>query len=223
MDRVAVFARYPRVGEVKTRLSPALPAALAHDLYAAMLTDTLECVAGTGVGRPLLFWASDPAEPPGFPVPPGLEIRRQQGDDLGDRLASAFAGLLVGPSDRAVVIGADCPDLGPDTIREAFSRLGRHDAVLGPAHDGGYCLIGLRRPAPGLFRGIAWSTGTVLAQTLERAKDAGLDVATLAPLDDIDTPEDLVRFVARRSVAPPGPGARTEQALREMGLLPPRR
>jgi uncharacterized protein len=219
MDRVAVFARYPRVGQVKTRLSPAVPPALALDLHAAMLADTLECALATRAGPPLLYWAS---EPEGFPVPPGLEVRNQKGADLGDRLAAAFAELLSRPEDRAVVIGTDCPDLTPDLVREAFATLGRHEAVLGPADDGGYYLIGLSRQAPELFRGIAWGTGSVLAQTLERAKGAGLNVAMLGALWDIDTPEDLVRFVARRSITSPGTGARTEEALRELGLLPPR-
>lgn len=222
MDRVAVFARYPMIGEVKTRLSPALPPALAVELHAAMVADALECAGEAGFGPPVLYWASEPADPVGFAVRRGLETRFQRGADLGERLSAAFAELLSSPGDRAVVIGTDCPDLTPDLIRGAFAALARHDVVLGPAHDGGYYLIGLRRHVPELFRGIVWGTETVLARTLDRAREAGVEVATPGPLGDIDTPEDLVRFVARRSVSPAGPGAATESALRGMGLLPPR-
>jgi rSAM/selenodomain-associated transferase 1 len=226
VDRTAVFARYPVAGEVKTRLSPAVPATLAVDIYAGMLADALSVAADAGTGPPALYWASEPPEHGLFPIPAGVIARRQRGTDLGERLSAAFAELLSSPSsspgDRAVVIGADCPDLAPEDIRRAFTTLGRQDVVLGPARDGGYYLIGLRREAPALFRGIAWGTGAVLAQTLERAAHAGLGVELLGALDDIDTPEDVVRFVARRSISPPGPGARTEAALTAMGLLPPR-
>lgn len=222
MDRIAVFARYPVAGEVKTRLSPAMPAALAVELYAAMLADALVSAGDAGADPPALYWASEPPEPGSFPIPAGVLVRRQQGADLGERLTAAFADLLSSPGDRAVVIGADCPDLAPEVIRAAFTSLGQQDVVLGPAQDGGYYLIGLRREAPVLFHGIHWGTGTVLAQTLERAAGAGLSVQLLEALGDIDTPEDVVRFVARRSISARGPGARTEAALTAMGLLPPR-
>jgi rSAM/selenodomain-associated transferase 1 len=222
VDRVAVFARYPVAGEVKTRLSPALPRALAAELYAAMLGDALDSAGDAGAGPPILYWASKPREPGSFPVAPRVVVRSQRGLDLGERLTAAFADLLTSPGDRAVVIGADCPDLAPEVIRAALAALGRQDVVLGPAQDGGYYLIGLRSKAPALFQGIDWGTGTVLSRTLERAAQAGLAVELLGTLGDIDTPEDVARFVARRSVSPPGPGARTEAALTAMGLLPPR-
>lgn len=222
MDRVAVFARYPRIGQVKTRLSPAISPALALELHTAMLMDALECAREAGAGPLILYWAAGSGEPVGgFPISRGIETRTQRGDDLGERLCAAFADLLSDPGDRAVVIGADCPDLTPDLVRDAFGALGRHDLILGPADDGGYYLIGLRRHVPALFRGVPWGTGSVLAQTLERAKEAGVEVVTLGALGDIDTPEDLIGFVARRCFTSPGPGARTEAALREMGLLPP--
>jgi rSAM/selenodomain-associated transferase 1 len=156
----------------------------------------------------------------------GVVVQVQRGADLGERLSGAFADLVASPGDRAVAIGADCPDLNPSIIREAFATLDRQDVVLGPAADGGYYLIGLRRGAPALFpalfNGIHWGTGTVLAETLARAEQAGLGVTMLSALSDIDTPGDVVRFVAQRIVSPPGPGARTEAALSAMGLLPPR-
>ena len=187
-----------------------------------MLTDALEGAIRANTGQVSVFWASIGDQPGGLALPEGVAIRHQRGADLGERLASAFAELLAGPGDRAVVMGSDCPDLSPALLGEAFAALGDHDLVLGPVGDGGYYLIGLRRPVPDLFEGVSWGTDRVLAQALERAQRMGLSVATLGMLDDIDTPEDLVRFVARRCVSPPGPGSRTEGALRDIGLLPER-
>jgi len=187
-----------------------------------MLLDALEVALGSGADHVALFWSPDADLAPGLLLPSGVAVRHQRGADLGERLAAAFAELLAGPAGRAVAIGADCPDLGPGVLREAFAALGDHDLVLGPARDGGYYLIGLRQRAPALFQGVSWGTDQVLSQTLERAERDALRVGLLGVLDDIDTPEDLVRFVARRCVSPPGPGPRTEMALREMGLLPAR-
>lgn len=219
MRRIAVFARTPREGAVKTRLSPALPPALACALYRGMLADALAAAAALeGVERHL-FWADDEAGA-GVATGPGWRAHVQRGDDLGARLAAAFDRLLAPPAEGAVVIGADCPWLGSATLARAFEALATHDLVLGPTRDGGYYLVGLSRPRPALFEGIPWSTERVLDLTLERARAIGATAATLEPLEDLDTPEDLVRLVARVAGGGPPPGAGTCAALREMGLLP---
>ena len=220
MDRLAIFARRPEPGKVKTRLSRALSVALASRLHVAMVEDAIDAAMATGMA-PTVFW-SEGSDGVDVPSRIGLAARQQQGPDLGARLVAAFSELLAAPGDRAVVIGSDCPDLEAGVIREAFAALDEHDLVLGPARDGGYYLIGLRRTAPGLFAGVSWGTGKVMAETLERATRSGITATRLGVLDDIDTPDDLVRFIARRAVAPPGPGARTEAALAELGLLPAR-
>ncbi len=97
---------------------------------------------------------------------------------------------------RAVIVGVDSPDIGPDTFAAAFDALARHDVVLGPATDGGYYLVGLReraarRALPAMFENVSWGTDEVLNQTRDRLADRGLSYAMLAPLDDIDRPEDL--------------------------------
>ncbi len=221
MRRLVVFARSPVPGSVKTRLSPALPASLAAQLYRAMLADAIDAAAGTEADERILYWSRVGSEEPSVPVPGGFVVRHQVGIDLGERLAAAFAALLAGPTDRVVVIGADCPDLDSARIERAFTALEAHDLVLGPASDGGYYLIGLRPPAPPLFDGVAWGTGRVLEQTLARARRAGLAVSMLGELADFDTPADLVGFVARRCRATGAAGQHTADALREMGLLPP--
>lgn len=223
MDRIAVFARRPVAGAVKTRLSPALPPALACALYRAMLGDALAAAAAAPAGSRAVWWADPPRPDAAFGVPTGFEERIQHGADLGERLAGAFAALLVAPGDRALVLGADCPDLETAALAEALERLDTHDVVLGPANDGGYTLIALARPAPALFEGVAWSTAHVLEQTLARARAADLRVALLEPLADLDAPATLVRWLGEALHAPPERAPRTRAALVAMGLLVPGR
>jgi len=187
-----------------------------------MVEDTVETALQAGADRVVLHWASDAVARPAFPLPAGVMTGFQSGPDLGARLAAAFAGMLAGTSDRALVIGTDCPDLGPEVLGRALGALAGSDLVLGPARDGGYYLIGLRRPVPALFSGIEWGSSHVLEETLARARDLGLAMHMLEALGDLDTPADLVGFIARRSILESTQGLRTEAALREMGLLPAR-
>jgi rSAM/selenodomain-associated transferase 1 len=220
---LAVFARRAVSGRVKTRLSPALPPALARELHAAMTADTLATVAAAEADDRSVLWdvpVADDAAP--IDVPEGIHAGVQSGADLGTRLVAAFAPRLAAPGDAAVIVGTDGPDLRPRHLAAAFTALGDHDVVLGPSRDGGYWLIGLSRPAPSLFDGISWGGPEVLAQTLDRARRAGLQVAQLETLADVDTPEDLARLVAEWLVAPATERApRTARALERMGLLPP--
>jgi hypothetical protein len=221
MRRVALFARWPRAGEVKTRLSPAVPGVLAVELYRALLEDAIAAAGAVQADERFLCWAGAPAARDGI-SPAGFEVRDQQGGDLGARIEHTFDELLLAPADRAVILGADCPALEAVTLSAAFEALATHDLVLGPARDGGYYLVGLARRAPELFRGIAWSTPRVLDQTLERAARAGLTVALQPMLDDLDTPEDLLRWIGCRAAegGPRAPRA-LDRALRAIGLLPP--
>ena len=221
MNRIAVFARRPVPGRVKTRLSPALPAALACDLYRAMLEDALAAAAGAGAGEQLVYWDDPPGDEGASPAK-GFAERQQQGPDLGTRLEAAFVQLLRAEGDRALVIGADCPLLDAAMLRGAFEALGSHDLVLGPTRDGGYYLVGLRRCAPQLFQDIPWSTERVFGQSIERARGLGLTIKTLAELEDLDTPADLVRWLGCVVTLPDPPRLRTVEALEAMKLLPGR-
>ncbi len=241
MNRLAVFARRPELGRVKTRLSPALPPPVVLALYRGLLEDALAVARATQCDERWLYWAAAPEDDAPNPAPDGFRVREQSGADLGTRLASAFgelvepSGELVEPSRelvepsgtlveprgaRAVVLGADCPELEPRHLADAFAALSDHDLVLGPSHDGGYYLIGLRVGAPEIFRGVRWSSEHVLADTRARAESAGLSIATLEALADLDTPADLVRLIARRLVEPNARESATAAALRSLGLLP---
>jgi uncharacterized protein len=130
-----------------------------------------------------------------------LDLEPQARGDLGGRLTSAI-GNAFEKVERVVVIGTDCPDLTTAVVAEAFAGLKTHDLVIGPAHDGGYYLIGLRVPRPELFRGIDWGGEHVFKQTMCAAQALSLSVMQLPRLHDIDRPEDLQRVA---SLLPPAP------------------
>jgi len=207
--KLIVFTRYPEPGAAKTRLIPALGARGAAELH-RRLTEAAVQQAGRlatsdGVDLEIHFAGGDLAAMSRW-LGPDLVLRSQSGDDLGDRLAAAFtAGFAAGAS-AVVIMGSDCPGLDSAILRRAFAALTDHDIVLGPAADGGYTLIGLRRPAPELFRDIPWSSDQVLAATVARARDLRLLVALLPTLIDIDRPDDLVR------VGPPWNGGWAPEA-----------
>ena len=119
----------------------------------------------------------------------------QEGNDLGERMSNAFLHAFAAGYTKALLIGSDCPDISRTIVNRGFMLLDAHSVVLGPAHDGGYYLIGLRRPEPGLFCNMEWGTGRVLQQTLERIDQTGRSVAVLPQLHDIDRIEDLRHYL----------------------------
>jgi uncharacterized protein len=115
----------------------------------------------------------------------------QADGDLGRRMEDAFARAFADGAERVVIVGSDLPELSASLLRRAFDALDVHPAVLGPARDGGYYLLGLRRMVPGIFDGIAWSTPDVLAATLARFRAADVAPAMLDELADVDEVQDL--------------------------------
>jgi uncharacterized protein len=198
---VIVIAKEPRAGRAKTRLCPPCTPAQAAALAEAALADTLAAVAGVPAARRVL--ALD-GEPGGW-LPDGYEVVAQRGDGLDERLAHAFA-EVGGP---ALLIGMDTPQVTAALLDRALRRLlaGAVDAVLGPALDGGFWALGLRRPDPALLAGVPMSTaGTGRAQR-ERLLAHGLNVASLPALRDVD------RFGDARAVAAAAPLGRFALAL----------
>ena len=120
-----------------------------------------------------------------------IAFHSQGQGDLGDRMHRAFREAMATGAERAVIVGTDCPEITADLVQRAFHLLDRNDVVLGPAADGGYYLIGMRRLVPELFSGITWGTERVRQQTLTAARRAGVSVGLLDLLSDVDRPEDL--------------------------------
>jgi len=199
--RLLLFARAPIPGRVKTRLvAPGgLTPAGAASLQRALVAD-LGHRLSAGPWELVLMWASTPdAEPPSDLAPAAVPWRLQEGRDLGERLYRGLRWAADG-ADRVAAVGSDHPDLDSARVEEAFEALdaGR-EAVLGPAADGGYYLIALRREAlhRRLFEGIAWSSPSVFGATLTRLGELGLDTALLPEAHDLDTVADLARFRQR--------------------------
>ena len=190
--RILVFAKAPVPGEVKTRLVPALGARAAAELHARLARRTIDMAVAAQVA-PVEIWCSpDDAHP--FFRALELPLRIQRGRDLGERMANALCDALSARR-FAILIGTDCPSMTGEYLREAAGRLaGGEDAVLGPAEDGGYVLIGLRRPEARVFQRIPWGSAQVLAATRRRLVGLGLRWHELPCLWDVDRAEDLARL-----------------------------
>jgi rSAM/selenodomain-associated transferase 1 len=194
--RVLIFAKAPLPGTVKTRLISLLGAEGAADLQRRLVDHTLAVAAASAVG-PLELWCAPDCDDPflrdrakSF----AASLQTQAGGDLGARMLHAFECALR-TSPCAVLIGTDCPVLGPEHIREAVRVLARDEAaVFCPAEDGGYALIGLARCDASLFHGISWSGPSVMADTRMRLRQLGWRWRELATLWDIDRPEDYRRL-----------------------------
>jgi rSAM/selenodomain-associated transferase 1 len=202
-DVLVVMAKYPVPGTVKTRLAARVGAERACALYRAFLADI---GARFSAGPWQLVWAVTPpdADLAPFVGAAGREIA-QEGEELGERMRRCFA-RLFGEGARAVVmIGADAPHIGEDAVAAAFAALADHAAVMVPARDGGYCLLGLRA-AHDVFSGIAMGTSSVFEQTRLRLDTLGLAWRALAPSFDVDELDDVVelsRLIAAGEVALP--------------------
>ena len=181
-DRVIVFARAPRLGAVKRRLARGIGAMGALRFYRGQLAAVLAALAGDRRWRTSLAATPDRARPR---WPRRLPVAPQGAGDLGARMARAMR-----PHRRVVVVGSDIPGIGRADIAAAFRALGRADAVFGPAKDGGYWLVGLRR-SPRLltpFGKVRWSGPHALADTLRNLE--GHRIAFAATLSDVDSGED---------------------------------
>lgn len=195
-----VFSKAPVAGLAKTRLIPALGAAGAARLAEQLLEHALQAAIEAGFDAVELCVTPDVDHPAFHRLGArhdrhGLAVTLQGEGDLGARMSRALSRVLRSHS-CAILIGTDAPELDAARLAAARDALNDHDAVFVPALDGGYALVGLRRPVPELFAGVAWSSAQVMAQTAARASAAGLRWCELAPVADIDEPRDLVHLPA---------------------------
>lgn len=192
-SRLLVFVKAPRPGFVKTRLAQGVGPAESARIYERLATHLLRGLsplpqvelhhAPADAGKEVRPWL----------LRPEWRALPQAEGELGHRLEAAFRQGFASGAAKLAVIGSDCPWVTPEDVEEAWRLLEGNDLVLGPAEDGGYWLIALKAPHPGLFDGIAWSTGEVLTQTMAKATELKLKCQLLRVLSDVDTVEDWQR------------------------------
>jgi rSAM/selenodomain-associated transferase 1 len=196
-SRLIVFAKAPILGQVKTRLIPSMGAKAAATLHEKLIFHSLATAVKAGVGTVELWCMPSPEHP--FFIHCArefqVELHKQWGGDLGQRMARAFCETLK-ISHSALLIGSDVPCLTCADLKEAMALLQQEaDAVISPAEDGGYVLLGLRRYTSKLFSGISWGTDLVLEQTRRRLRRLGWHWHELPERWDVDRPEDVQRLI----------------------------
>ncbi|XOZ33842.1 TIGR04282 family arsenosugar biosynthesis glycosyltransferase [Halomonadaceae bacterium KBTZ08] len=193
------FAKWPRKGQVKTRLAAELGEHKALEAHLVLTDTVLRNLMDSGY--PLTFWwdremTETPIEAEGILLrlrKGGIPQRVQQGADLGERMTHALDEAITTVG-AGLVVGSDCPAVTPDYVHRAAQALETADVVLGPSDDGGFVLIGARRTVPGMLDGPAWGSEQALEQSLEALNQKGLQVVCLEALWDVDEPEDWTRF-----------------------------
>jgi len=194
---LVIVAKEPLPGKVKTRLFPKFSPVIAAELYRCFLHDRIQEVSTlNGVARAIAYTPEDARETFTTLALDGFELFVQRGKHLGERLHNIFLEKLSQRYKAVSIVDSDSPDLPKSLMQESFELLlsKQADIVFGPCYDGGYYLVGMRKPYPELFRNIPWSTENVLSVTLEIARKMGLNVKLLSTWNDLDTFEDLIEF-----------------------------
>ena len=190
---VLIFQKNEVLGKVKTRLAAGVGEEQALEIYRQLLAKTYHALSDVSVSITTYFSEFIPDNP----IHSAENKLVQLGQDLGERMKNAFAENFESGMEKVVLIGTDCPSLEGIHLSQAFEALDQSDLVLGPARDGGYYMIGMKRRADFLFEGITWSTELVLSQTLALAAEQGLQTSLLPVLEDIDTLEDWERYCSQ--------------------------
>jgi hypothetical protein len=217
--RLIIFTKYPEPGRVKTRLIPVLGKQGAADLQRDMTRRLLEKVEGLigDIAVELCFEGGSPERMAAL-YDGRYAFNPQGSGDLGERMRRAFERAFNEGCREAVLIGTDIPEMTADLLRRAFGLLRDHEAVFGPARDGGYYLLGLKRIMPGLFAPLPWGSPAVFERSMEIAEREGVVPALVETLDDVDRPEDLVhweRAERRRRISVVIPALNEEEGIGE--------
>lgn len=188
---VLIFAKNLIHGEVKTRLAATAGKDVAFSVYKELLQHTKEITKDIAAGK-IVFYSND-IEAQGIWSDETFNKQIQKGNDLGERMQNAFAYAFANGYKEVVIIGTDCFELTPAIIMGAFAYLKTHDIVIGPAEDGGYYLLGMKKLYSEMFQNILWSTDSVLQQTIAICKRKSLSCHLLQVLSDIDDEKDLLK------------------------------
>ncbi len=216
-----VVAKRPSAGQTKTRLCPPLTGEMAAHLYTGFLLDTLEIMRQVPeVYRSIAYLPEDAGD---FfrELAPDMALTRQRGTTLGERLDNLISDALANGARQVVVMDSDSPTLPPTYVADAFAHLDDSaDVVLGPCRDGGYYLIGMKRPYPRLLRDVQMSTPHVMRDTITLATEQGASVALLPKWYDVDTISELVELHAELDGTNPSVAVHTARCLREVPWKP---
>lgn len=185
--RLVLFTRYPEPGKAKTRLIPAVGEAGAANVHRQLAERTVAAMRASALEIEIRYTGAEATRFADW-LGADLSLIAQGDGDLGDRLRAAIGAPPV------IFVGADCPDLTADLLREAADALTKHDVVIGPAEDGGYWLIGISARHDWLFTDMSWGTEAVLPETLRRLAEHDIEPKLLPILADCDRPEDLARW-----------------------------
>lgn len=187
-----IFAKNPEAGKVKTRLAATLGNEEALAIYRQLLSHTVSVTEDLTVHK-FVFYSSHIDQNDVWDSKKYYK-EIQQGNDLGERMQHAVGSIFQKGYDKVVIIGTDCPGLSAEIIINAFAYLQSHNLAIGPAEDGGYYLLGMKKMHRELFDGILWSTSTVLSTTMKKATALQITYSLLPVLQDVDEEKDLKHF-----------------------------
>lgn len=195
-NAVIVFQKNAELGKVKTRLAATLGEQQALDIYKHLINITYSKLSGIADADIFVYFSEFMAKS-SLKIPHQTAV--QNGVDLGERMKIAFEEVFAKGYKRVILIGTDCPDIESNILNQSLEELQSHDAVFGPALDGGYYLIGLKEVYKEIFRNIPWSTDKVLQLTKNQLSKRKLTYSLLKPLRDIDTPDDWESYLLSKS------------------------
>jgi rSAM/selenodomain-associated transferase 1 len=213
---VILFVKLPEKGKVKSRLARCMDEDLVLRLYENMVLDAIDMLTRGRFPFRICFTPPDARDRILEWLGQGYRAFPQTGYDLGDRMENAFEYVFPEDAEDALLIGSDIPGLTAEVMDEAFTALLTNDAVIGPAGDGGYYLIGFKKRSfkPVIFHDMVWSTKTVFRETMDKLHDASLRVHVLPELTDVDTVDDLKTLMSQAR-SPASESSRTRSFLEQ--------
>ena len=200
INAVIIFVRYPEKGKVKTRLAKEIGEESALSFYTTCAENTFdECKKIKSENILLYLFYSGVSDNSLITKWAGFDFVSypQIGSDLGKRINNSFKEVFTNKIDKAVIIGTDIPDINAEIINQSFEILNSADIVIGPSADGGYYLLGMKKPYDFLFDNIQWSTGSVFRETMSSVLIHNLTFFVLPELIDIDTKDDFIKWSER--------------------------
>lgn len=215
---LVIMAKAPRLGAVKTRLTPSLSPAAVTALYCCLLDDTLALARSLDSVEVAIMCPDSDVNELASLAGQGARVVAQKGEGLAAGLTSVFAHFAEDHQRHTIAFNSDSPHLPPSVLEDAFETLAAHDVVVGPTHDGGYYLVGAKASHPTLFANDGMGTSSALERLLSRARTLELSVGFADPFYDIDVPDDLTRLAEELRLAPTK-APRTAGWLKEWELV----